>query len=186
MITTLTQNWWTFLLRGLVALLFGLIAFIWPGLTIISLTYVFGYYALLDGIFAFMAAWSKRRGGRWGILLLEGLLGLATGVFTLISPGWTALALLAVIAAWAILTGLLEIMAAIRLRQEIENEWWLGLGGLASLIFGALLLIWPESGLVTLSWIIGSYAIVFGVSTLMLGFRLYGLNRTGANIFATQ
>lgn len=178
MVTTLARNWWALVLRGILALLFGLIAFVWPGLTIVSLTYVFGFYALLDGVFALIAAWSNRSGGRWWAFLLEGLLGIAVGVIAFISPGVTALALLSVIAVWAILTGILEIMAAIRLRQEIENEWWLGLGGLASIIFGVLLVIWPGSGLVTISWIIGSYAIAFGIMMLMLGFRLQGLNKT--------
>jgi uncharacterized membrane protein HdeD (DUF308 family) len=175
MLTNLAHNWWTFVLRGVFALLFGVIAFVWPGLTILSLTFVFGFYALLDGIFALVAAWNNRSSDRWWVLLLEGLLGLAAGV---ISPGITALALLAVIAAWAILTGILEIVVAIRLRQEIENEVWLGLAGLASIIFGGLLVIWPGAGLVTISWLIGFYAIVFGISMLILGFRLQGMNKT--------
>jgi uncharacterized membrane protein HdeD (DUF308 family) len=178
MITNLANNWWTFVLRGIFALLFGVIAFVWPGLTILALTYVFGFYAILDGIFALVAAWSNRSSDRWWVLLLEGLLSLAAGVIAFVSPGSTALALLWVIAAWAILTGILEIVAAIWLRQEIENEWWLGLSGLASIIFGLLLVIWPGSGLVTISWLIGFYAIVFGVSMLMLGFRLNDLNKT--------
>ncbi len=178
MITTLTRNWWALILRGVLALLFGLVAFVWPGLTILSFIFVFGFYALLDGIFALKAAWSNRSSDRWWVLLLEGLLGLAAGVIAFISPGITALALLSVIAAWAILTGVLEIVAAIRLRQEIENEVWLGLAGLASIVFGVLLVIWPNSGLVTLSWIVGFYAIVFGISMLILGFRLQGLNKS--------
>jgi uncharacterized membrane protein HdeD (DUF308 family) len=178
MVTTLTRNWWALVLRGILAILFGLTAFVWPGLTILSLTFVFGFYALMDGIFGLIAAWSNRSRERWWVLLLEGLLGIAAGVIAFMSPGLTALALLTVIAVWAILTGLLEIMAAIRLRQEIENEWWLGLGGLASIIFGVLLIIWPESGLITLTWIIGGYAIAFGLLMLMFGFRLRGLNKT--------
>jgi uncharacterized membrane protein HdeD (DUF308 family) len=178
MITTLTRNWWALVLRGVLAIFFGLAAFVWPGLTILSLTFVFGFYALLDGIFALVAAWSNRRHERWWVLLLEGLLGIAAGVIAFISPGITALALLSVIVVWAILTGILEIMAAIRLRREIQNEWWLALGGLFSIIFGALLLLWPESGLVTISWIIGGYAIAFGVMMLMLGFRLQGMHKT--------
>ena len=178
MITNLARNWWAFVLRGVFALLFGVVAFVYPGLTVLSLTFVFGFYALLDGVFALMAAWSFRSSDRWWVLLLEGLLGIAAGVIAFISPGITALALLTVIAAWAILTGVLEIVAAIRLRQEIENEWWLGLGGLASIIFGVLLVIWPDSGLVTISWIVGFYAIAFGISMMILGFRLQGLNKT--------
>jgi uncharacterized membrane protein HdeD (DUF308 family) len=178
MLTNLAGNWWTFVLRGVFALLFGVIAFVYPGLTILSLTYVFGFYALLDGIFALVAAWNNRSSDRWWVLLLEGLLSLAAGVIAFVSPGITALALLAVIAVWAILTGILEIVAAIQLRREIENEWWLGLAGLASVVFGVLLMVWPGSGLVTISWLIGFYAIVFGISMLILGFRLQGLNKS--------
>ena len=129
MITELARNWWTFVLRGIATLLFGLIALIWPGLTILVLTYVFGFYALLDGFFALVAAWSLRSIGRWWVYLLEGLLSIAAGVIALARPDVTALALLTVIAAWAILTGILEIVAAIRLRKEIENEVWMGLSG---------------------------------------------------------
>ncbi len=178
MITTLVQNWWTFILRGVFALLFGVIAFVAPGATILSLTWVFGFYALLSGVFALVAAWNLRSYDRWWVFLLEGLLGIAAGVIAFVSPGTTALALLAIIAAWAILTGILQIVAAIRLRREIENEWSLGLGGLLSVIFGVLLVIWPRSGLLTISWIIGFYALAFGVMLLVLGFRLRGLNKT--------
>lgn len=178
MINSLARNWWALVLRGVLAILFGIAAFVWPGLTILSLTFVFGFYALLDGIFALIAAWSNRSHERWWVLLLEGLLGVAAGVIAFMSPGVTALALLSVIAVWAILTGVLEIMAAIRLRREIENEWWLALGGLFSIIFGVLLLIWPGAGLVTISWIIGGYAVAFGIMMLMLGFRLQGFNKS--------
>lgn len=178
MITNLANNWWTFVLRGVFALLFGVIAFVWPGLTILALTYVFGFYALLDGIFALVAAWNFRSSNRVWVLILEGLLSLAAGVIAFVSPGTTVLVLLMVIAAWAILTGILEIVAAIRLRREIENEVWLGLAGLASIIFGALLVVWPGTGLVTISWLIGFYAIAFGISMLILGFRLQGLNKS--------
>ena len=178
MLTNLAHKWWTFVLRGISALLFGVIAFVWPGLTILSLTFVFGFYVMLDGIFALVAAWNFRSSKRVWLLLLEGLLGLAAAVIAFVSPGITALVLLAVIAAWAILTGILEVVAAIRLRQEIENEGWLGLGGLASIVFGVLLVIWPGSGLVTLSWLIGFYALAFGISMLMIGFRLQGMNKT--------
>jgi uncharacterized membrane protein HdeD (DUF308 family) len=178
MLTNLANNWWTFVLRGIFALIFGVVAFVYPGPTILALTYVFGFYAILDGIFALVAAWSNRSSDRWWVLFLEGLLGLAAGVIAFVSPEITALALLGVIAAWAILTGILEIVAAIQLRREIENEVWLGLSGLASIIFGVLLVIWPGSGLVTISWIISFYAIVFGISMLIFGFRLQGLNKS--------
>jgi uncharacterized membrane protein HdeD (DUF308 family) len=176
--TSLAHNWWAFVLRGVFAFLFGLVAIVWPGPTILALTYVFGIYALLDGIFALVTAWRIRGTNRWWVLLVVGLLGIAAGLIAFLSPDVTALALLSVVAAWAILTGILEIVAAIRLRKEIENEWWWVLGGLASIVFGVLLVVWPQSGLITISWIIGVYAIAFGVSMLLLGFRLRGLNKT--------
>jgi uncharacterized membrane protein HdeD (DUF308 family) len=175
MTTTLARNWWVLALRGVVAILFGIIAFIWPGLTLISLVLLFGAYAFLDGIFSIIAAWRGRETNeRWWALLLEGILGLAAGVIAFVWPGAAAVGLLYVIAAWAILTGILEIVAAIRLRQEIDNEWLLGLTGVASIIFGLLLAIWPGAGLLTLTWIIGGYAIAFGVLMLLLAFRLRG------------
>jgi uncharacterized membrane protein HdeD (DUF308 family) len=178
MIARLSQNWWTFTLRGVIALLFGFLAFVAPGATLTSLIYLFGFFAILNGAFALYAAWNLRSFDRWWVFLLEGLLSIAAGVIAFVSPGSAALAFLSLIAAWAILAGILQIVAAIRLRQEIENEWSLGLSGLASVILGVLLVIWPRSGLVAISWIIGIYAIAFGVMLLMLGSRLRGLNKT--------
>ena len=178
MVTSLAQNWWAFTLRGVFALLFGFLAFVAPGATLTTLVFVFGFYAILNGVLALYAAWKLRSFDRWWLFLLEGLLGIAAGVIAFVSPGATALAFLSIIAAWAILVGILQIVAAIRLRQEIENEWSLGLGGLASVVFGVLLVIWPRSGLVTISWIIGIYAVAFGVLFIMLGSRLRGLNKT--------
>ena len=178
MITSFAQNWWTFTLRGVFALLFGVLAIVAPGATLTTLIFVFGFYAILNGVFALYAAWKLRSFERWWLLLLEGLLGIVAGVIAFVWPGATALAFLSIIAAWAILVGILQIVAAIRLRQVIENEWSLGLGGLASVIFGVLLVVWPRSGLVTISWIIGIYAVAFGVMLLVLGSRLRGLNKT--------
>ena len=175
------HNWWTFTLRGVFALLFGFLAFVAPGATLTTLIFVFGFYAILNGVFALYAAWNLRSYDRWWVFLLEGLLGIGAGVIAFVSPGTTAVAFLSIIAAWAILVGILQIVAAIRLRQVIENEWSLGLGGLASVIFGVLLVVWPRSGLVTISWIIGFYAIAFGVMLLMLGSRLRGLNKNLAH-----
>ena len=178
MITSLAQNWWTFTLRGVLALLFGVLAFVAPGATLTTLVYVFGFYAILNGVLALYAAWNLRSFDRWWVLLLEGLLGIAAGVIAFVWPGAAALAFLSIIAVWAILVGILQIVAAIRLRLEIENEWSLGLGGLASVIFGVLLVVWPRSGLVTISWIIGLYAIAFGIMLLVLGSRLRGLDKS--------
>jgi len=177
MIARFAQYWWTFTLRGILALLFGILAFVAPGATLTTLVYVFGFYAILNGLIALYAAWNLRSYDSWWVFLLEGLLGIAAGVIAFVSPGATALAFLSVIAAWAILVGILQIVAAIRLRQVIENEWSMGLNGLASVIFGVLLVVWPRSGLVTISWIIGFYAIAFGIMLLILGSRLRGLNK---------
>ena len=178
MITSLAQNWWTFTLRGVFAVLFGILAFVAPGATLTTLVWVFGFFAILNGAFALYAAWNLRSFDRWWVFLLEGLLSIAAGVIAFVYPGAAALAFLSIIAAWAILVGILQIVAAIRLRQEIDNEWSLGLGGLLSVVFGVLLVVWPRSGLVAISWIIGIYAIAFGVMLIMLGSRLRGLNKT--------
>jgi uncharacterized membrane protein HdeD (DUF308 family) len=169
---TLARYWWAVALRGLLAVLFGLAAFLWPGITLVSLVLLFGAYALVDGIFAIVAAFRARE---WWPLLLEGVAGIAAGVATFLWPGITALALLYLIAAWAIITGILEIVAAIRLRRVIENEWWLALGGVASIILGVVMVAAPGAGALGLVWAIGAYALLFGVIMIALGFRLRGL-----------
>ena len=155
----------------------GLLAFIWPGITLFVLVIFWGAYMFVDGIFAIVAA--VRAAGqeaRWWLLLVEGILGVLVGIVTFIWPGLTALALLYLVAAWAIVTGILEIVGAIRLRREIEGEWALILAGVLSVIFGVLLAVIPApAGLLSLTWLIGVYAIVFGVIMLILAFRLRGL-----------
>lgn len=132
-----------------------------------------------DGIFALVAAFSDRVGKqRWWVLLLEGLAGVAAGILTFLWPGMTALVLLYLIAAWAIVTGILEVMAAIRLRQEIEGEWLLALGGIASITFGVLMVVWPGAGALAVVWLIGSYALVFGLLMVFLAFRLRSWNKS--------
>jgi uncharacterized membrane protein HdeD (DUF308 family) len=173
MIAMLARNWWLLAIRGVAAILFGIGAFLWPGLTLTVLVLLFGAYALVDGIFAVIAAIAARgERARWWMLILEGLAGIVIGVITFMYPAATFLVLYSFIAAWAIITGILEIVAAIRLRKEIEGEWMLALGGVASLIFGILLLALPAVGMLTLIWLIGAYALVFGILLLMLAFRL--------------
>lgn len=173
MITTIVQNWWILAIRGVVAILFGIGAFVWPGLTLTVLVLLFGAYALVDGIFAVIAGFVMRRAQeRWWVLILEGLTGIVLGVLTLLWPAITALTLLYFIAAWSIVTGVFEIAAAIRLRKEIEGEWALGLAGLGSLLFGILLMVLPGSGALALIWLIGAYALIFGILLLVLAFRL--------------
>ncbi len=170
----LSRNWWALALRGLAAILFGILAFAWPGITLFVLILFFGAYMLVDGIFAIVAA--VRAAGdeaRWWLMLLEGILGVVVGLVAFFWLGLTALALLYLIAAWAIVTGIMEIAAAIRLRREVVGEWALILGGALSVLFGVLLVVIPaRAGLLSLTWLIGAYAVVFGVLLVVLAFRL--------------
>lgn len=178
----LTRNWWLVVLRGLLAILFGLTAFFWPGLTWLVLVLMFGVYALVDGAFAMLSGLvSSKYSPRWWVFLLEGLVSVAAGVVALVSPGLAGFALILVIAAWAILTGILEIAAAIRLRREISNEWMLGFGGFVSLVFGFLVLFQPLTGGLVITLMIGAYALIFGILLVALGLRLRRLDvRTGS------
>jgi uncharacterized membrane protein HdeD (DUF308 family) len=170
----LARNWWALVLRGLAAILFGVLAFAWPGITLFVLVLFFGAYMLVDGIFAIVAA--VRAAGeedRWWLLLIQGILGVLAGLVAIFWPGLTALALLYFIAAWAIVTGIMEIVAAIRLRREIEGEWALALSGALSVLFGVLLVVLPApAGLLSLVWLIGAYAVATGVLLLILAFRV--------------
>ena len=148
MLQVLARNWWLIALRGLVAVLFGAAAFAWPALTLLALVALFGAYALVDGAAAIVSAVrGADGGGRSWALLVEGLVGVAAGVWALAAPGLTALALLYVIAGWALVTGVLEIVAAIRLRDELEGEWMLATGGLLSALFGLYVAVFPAAAL---------------------------------------
>jgi uncharacterized membrane protein HdeD (DUF308 family) len=171
MVTVLAHNWWTLALRGLAAVIFGILAYLWPGITFTVLVLFFGAYALWDGVFALIGAFRAQGERRW-MLILEGLVGIAAGLVTFLWPGAATLAILTIIAAWAIVTGIFEIIAAIRLREEIEGEWFLLLSGLLSVLFGIALAIWPAAGLLAVTWMIGAYAIIFGILLILLGFRL--------------
>jgi uncharacterized membrane protein HdeD (DUF308 family) len=174
LVIVLARNWWALALRGLFDVLFGIAAFVWPGITLVALVLLYGAFAMVDGIFALTAVLVGRTpGGRpWWSLLLEGVFGLAVGILTFAWPGITALALLYLIAAWALVTGILEITAAIQLRKEIQGEWLLALAGILSVLFAGILVVNPGAGALAVVWIIGAYAIAFGVLLLMLGFRL--------------
>jgi uncharacterized membrane protein HdeD (DUF308 family) len=175
LVSAMARNWWAIALRGAFAVLFGIVSFVWPGITVVVLVALFGAWAGIDGILMLTAAWRRaERGQQWWPLLLEGLLGIAAAAVTLLWPGITALALLYVIGAWAIVTGIIEIAAAISMRRVIENEVWLGLAGLASIVFGVIVVLFPGAGAVGIVWLIASYAVVFGLFLLMLGFRLRG------------
>jgi uncharacterized membrane protein HdeD (DUF308 family) len=179
-LSVLSKYWWAFIIRGVVAILFGLAAWFWPGLTLTALIIVFGAYALVDGIFAVVAgiaSYGEKR--RWWAEVLVGIVSIVAGIVTWVWPGLTALVLLYFIASWAIITGVFEIWAAVELRRSIENEWLLGLGGLASLIFGILLIIFPGAGALGILWLIGLYAILFGILLIGLGWRMRSLHGSG-------
>ena len=183
MIAKLTQHWWVVALRGLVSILFGVAAFVIPGVTLVLLIAFVGAYLFVDGVFSIAQAIRLRHDREvWPSLILEGIAGIVIGIATYAWPGLTAVAWLYTIAAWAVITGLFEIVAAIRLRQEIANEWLLGLTGVASIAFGVLLAMRPLAGMIATVWLFGAYAIFFGAILVALGFRLRGLRSaiTGA------
>jgi uncharacterized membrane protein HdeD (DUF308 family) len=171
----LSQNWWAVSLRGLAGILFGIITFVAPGISLAALVLLFGAYAFADGVLAIVSAVRRRGTDRWWLLLLEGLVGIAAGILTILWPGITALALLYVIAAWALVTGAFEIAAAIRLRKAISGEWLLALSGVLSIALGVLLFLAPGPGALALVIWIGAYAFVFGALLFALGLRLKGL-----------
>jgi uncharacterized membrane protein HdeD (DUF308 family) len=173
----LARNWWALALRGLVAVLFGIAAFSMPGITLTALVLLYGAFALVDGVFAVAAALIGRTHGMpWWAMLVQGLFGIAIGILTFAWPEITALALLYVIAAWAVVTGVFEIVTAIRLRKEIQGEWLLALSGALSVCFGLALVVYPGAGALAVVWLIGAYAITFGVLLIVLGFRLRSLS----------
>jgi uncharacterized membrane protein HdeD (DUF308 family) len=179
MLPTLAGNWWALLVRGIAAVLFGLAALFWPGPTLFVFIVFFGAYVLVDGIFALVAGIRGSGGRRWP-LLVEGVLGVLAGLIAFFWPGETALFLLYVIAAWAIITGILKVVMAILLRREIENEWLMVLSGPLSLLFGVLLAVLPGVGLLSMVWLIGIYALIFGIALIVLGFRVRG-HRQGSS-----
>ena len=173
MIKALTKNWWVFVVRGLIAILFGILALIWPELTLIVLVWSFGAFVFVDGLFSVYSGLSRHKEyDRWWVILIEGIFGIAFGVLAFIWPSITGLVLLAIIVAWALVTGLFEIIAAVQLRRAIENEWLLAFSGVLSILLGIAMLVWPGASAVALAWLIGVYAIVFGITLIALGFRL--------------
>lgn len=168
MVRTLAQHWWVLLLRGLLAILFGVLTFARPAITIVVLVLFWGAYALVDGIFEVIAGMRAK----WGSLIFLGILGIAAGIVTFLWPGITAIVLLYIIAFWAIVAGVMQIAAAVRLRREVEGEWLWILSGLCTVILGALLIARPGAGAISLVWLIASFAIAWGVLLVILSFRL--------------
>ncbi|HEX6978885.1 MAG TPA: DUF308 domain-containing protein [Alphaproteobacteria bacterium] len=172
----LVRNWWALALRGALAVIFGVLTLLMPGITLEVLILLFGAYAAVDGIFAIVAGVrAARQGERWGAPILEGAADIIAGAIALFVPVAVALAFIYLVAVWALVTGALEIATAIRLRREIEGEWLMILGGVLSILFGLAVAVFPGIGLLGLLWAIGVYAIVFGIVLMALAFRLHRL-----------
>jgi uncharacterized membrane protein HdeD (DUF308 family) len=173
MLHALAKSWWLVLLRGIAAIVFGVLAFVWPGLTLLTLILFYGAYALIDGAIALIAAFT---GGAKPVptwwLVVVGIAGIAAGLVTFLWPGITALVLIMFIGGWAVVHGIFEIIGAIKLRKEIDNEWLLILAGAMSVIFGIVVLVAPGAGALGLIWAIGAYSVVFGILLVGLSLRL--------------
>ena len=182
-----TARWWALVIRGLAAIAFGILAFAKPSFSLLALVILWGAYALVDGVFNIVLS---IRGARivpgWGWLLAEGLVSIGAGVAAFVWPAITAVALLVVIAVWAVLTGIAEIATAIRLRRHLRGEWMLAAGGVLSILFGVLLAVNPGAGALTVTWLIGLYALLFGAVLVALGFRLRNLAGLAQHHAATQ
>lgn len=174
MLDVLAKNRGWLYVRGIAAIVFGILALILPGITLLALVLLYGAYALVDGVSALVLAVRGRRPKEsplWAIVLV-GIAGIAAGIITFLWPGITAVALLVLVAAWSIVRGIFEIVAAVRLRKEIDGEWLLGLAGVLSIVFGVLLLVQPAAGLLALVWLVGIYSIIAGIVYISLGVRL--------------
>jgi uncharacterized membrane protein HdeD (DUF308 family) len=174
MSATLAQHWWTVALRGVIAVLFGLIALAAPGAALLSLALLFGAYLLVDGVVDLYVTWrANRAGAPWGALLGEAVLNIIMGLIALVIPAAAVFAFIIMLSVWALITGVLELVAAYRLHSS-HGRWWLVLGGLASVVWGLLLAAAPMIGAVVVAWWLGIYAIIFGATLLACAWRLRG------------
>jgi uncharacterized membrane protein HdeD (DUF308 family) len=179
---TLVRNWWLFTLRGVLAIIFGCLALIFPGTTILSLVILFSAYMLVDGIFGIISALRAihRKEDRWGLLIFEGLIDIAVGILAFLWPSITVLAFVLLVGAWAIVTGALMTAAGFRLAVS-HGRWWLVLGGVLSLAYGTLLVITPLIGAIVLTWWLGAYALVFGIALVIFSFKLRSRQHEGVS-----
>lgn len=178
-VSALAERWWVLEIRGVAAILFGILAIVAPGTSLLALLILWGAYALVDGVFNLILAARRGRAGQsWGWLVFEGIVSIGAGVLTFAWPGMTALILLVVIAVWAVLTGIAKIATAIRIRRQVSGEWLLAVSGILSILFGVFLLLSPGAGALALVWVIGIYAIVFGALLIGLGLRLHRWSRS--------
>jgi uncharacterized membrane protein HdeD (DUF308 family) len=179
MLSLVSRDWWVYAIRGVAAILFGIMALIWPAPTLAVLVLLFGAYAFVDGVTMLVALARGdvlARRHKWATAL-TGVFGIIASIVALVYPGMTALTLLYLVAIWAISTGILQIVAAIEFRREIDGEFWMILGGILSIVFGGLLVAFPGAGLVTLVWIVGFWAELFGISSLGMAYRLRGIDK---------
>jgi len=180
MLGVLRRNWWTLVLRGVCAVVFGLFAWFWPGMTLLALLLAWGTLACIGGVVTLFGAFSRDGGEPRWILLLEGGVSLVAGVVALTYPRATALLFLYLLAIWALLSGLVEIVAAYRLRAEIRGEFWLGFAGALSVLFGVMLLLRPGAGALALIWLIASFSVLYGFVLIAWGLHLKRLRADGA------
>jgi uncharacterized membrane protein HdeD (DUF308 family) len=168
----LAKNWWAVALRGVFAIIFALIAFFWPGATLLSFAIFFSAYMLVDGVFGIVSGIrAASNNQRWGLLILEGLLNILVGVIAFLMPGLTIVFFVTLMAVWSLVTGILMIVAAFRLNPEY-GRGWLVFSGIVSVLFGVALLIAPLVGAVVLTWWLGAYAMFFGIALVVLAFKL--------------
>jgi uncharacterized membrane protein HdeD (DUF308 family) len=171
----LARAWWTFILRGVLAILFGLVCLLFPPVAILALATLFGFWLIIDGVAGLTAAWGARRTGSWWLPALEGVAGLVAGFLAIVWPGITAFVLVILVGAWAIVTGAFELWTAIRMREQIKGEVFLAIAGIVSILFGLYVIIFPGPGLLSVLWLIAVFAIAFGISLIGLGWRLRGI-----------
>jgi uncharacterized membrane protein HdeD (DUF308 family) len=180
MLGIIAQGWWMLLIRGVAAIAFGLLTFFWPAITLFVLIILFAAHAVVDGAMAIALGLQLRKqvdATPWLLITLMGVISVAAGVVAIAWPALTAAVLLFLIAGWAIARGVFEVVAAVHFRKVIENEWFLGLAGVLSVMFGVSLIAWPRAGLLSLMWLVGSFSIAFGVLMCLLAFRLRGLEQ---------
>ena len=177
MFTSLTKNWWKFLLRGLLAIVFGVLAIAWPKITLFALVFLFGAFAILDGILDLSAGIAFASYIRhWWVVLLEGVTGILAGIAVLLWPNISWVVLIGLVAAWALISGAFELVAGIRLRKVIDGEWMLILGGALSILLCALLIVFPQAGAIGLVWTLGAFAILDGIRNIVFSARLKGVH----------
>lgn len=173
----IARLWWAFAVRGILGIAFGVVLVLFPGIGLVAVVALFAAWAIIGGVSSLVAAWQARAHRDWWVGLLEGVVGVAAGLVAILAPGLAALGLLFVIATWAVLTGILQLWFAIRMRDQIRGELWLGLSGVVAILFGLLLVLFPGTGILSVLLLAGLLSIAFGAAMVMLGFRLRSIHQ---------